>query len=44
MNIKRLSLKTAMVFVLGAISLNTNAALVTDTLLTFESSVGCPRV
>ena len=36
------SLKIAMAVVLGCISLNTNAALVMDTILGFDSSIGCP--
>lgn len=43
MNIKNISVKAVMAVVLGAISLNANAALVTGTLLSIDQgSVGCP--
>ncbi len=39
---KNLNLKTVVAVALGGVGLNVQAALVTDTLLTFESSIGCP--
>jgi len=42
MKIQKIHLKAAIAVVLGSVSLNANAALVTDTLLTFESAIGCP--
>lgn len=41
-NIQSISLKIAMTVVLGCISLTTNASLVIDTILEFDSSIGCP--
>lgn len=42
MNTQKIGLKVVMAVMLGGISISTNAALVTNTILAFDSSIGCP--